>query len=417
VELADELRTKKEGHPRIKELRSGILAVNGRIREQVQTIKTSLGTEYDMVSRRERSLYDNIQQLKEEAISLSRQTLEYQALEEEYRQNKAFLEDMLARSKEADISTTTAVNNVRVIEPARPPGGPFKPNLRRTLMLSTVLGLFLGVGLVLGLDFLDQTLRNPDQIERFLGLETLTVLPKFTEAAARAMREAFQSLRTALILAARGPSCQVLQITSAVPAEGKTTVAWNLAKVFATGGSRVLLIDADLRKPRIHRLISAKNVRGLTSVVLGERGLDEVIHHQADLPNLDVVTSGPLPPNPPELFGKHTFLRLLSSARERYDWVILDTPPATSVTDPVMAARTVDMVLLVIQYAEARRQLQREAIRLMSRTGVRIAGAVLNKADLERDHYYYSGYYTYYHYGDDGTRTKPRKRKTAASAG
>ncbi len=279
-----------------------------------------------------------------------------------------------------------------------------------------MLGLFLGIGLVLGLDFLDQTLRNPDQVERYLGIETLTVLPKFTEESARAMREAFQSLRTALILASRGPSCQILQITSAVPAEGKTTVAWNLAKVFATAGSKVLLIDADLRKPRIHRLINAKNVRGLTSVVLGERELDEVIHHQADVPNLDIVTSGPLPPNPPELFGKNTFLRLLATARENYDWVILDTPPVTSVTDPVMASRTVDMTLLVIQYAEARRQLHREAIRLMSRTGVRIAGAVLNKADMERDHYYYSGYYSYYHYGEDPRTTQKTKKKTKAKA-
>ncbi len=411
VELTEKLRSMKEGHPQVQQLRSSIAAVNGRIHEQIQTIKTSLRTEYDMVRRREASLYSNIQQLKEQSIGLSKQTLEYRGLEEEYRQNKAFLEDMLARSKEADISGTTAVNNINVIEPARPPGGPFKPNIRQAATLSTVLGLLLGVGLVLMLDFLDHTVRTPEHVERYLGLETLTVLPKFTEDATRAMREAFQSLRTAVILAARGTGSHVLQVTSAVPSEGKTTVAWNLAKVLATGGARVLLIDADLRKPRIHRLINAKNVRGLTSVVLGERDLDEVIHQLPDIPNLHIVTSGPLPPNPPELFGKGTFLRMLAGAREDYDWIIVDTPPVTSVTDPVMASRTVDMLLLVVQYGGARRELAREAVRLLSRTGVRISGAVLNQVDMDKDHYYYSGYYSYYHYGEETTGNGKRKNK------
>jgi succinoglycan biosynthesis transport protein ExoP len=415
VELSDKLRDMKEGHPQIQELRSSLASVNSRIYEQIQIIKTALETDFSIARQREQSLFDNIQQLKGQSIDLTKQTLKYQRLEEEYQQSRTFLDNMLARSKEADLSKSTPVSNVRVIEDARPPGGPFKPNLRRSVALGGVLGLFLGVGLVLFLDFLDHTLRTPDQIERYIGLETLAALPKFTEDTARVLRESFQSLRTALMLAGRGDKCHIVQVTSAMPEEGKTTVAYNLAKVLATAGSRTLLIDADLRKPRIHRLINAKNVRGLTSVVLGERELPEVTHTVPEVPTLDIVTSGPLPPNPPELFGKHTFLRLLATARESYDWVVLDTPPVISVTDPVMASRTVDMVLLVIQYGGARRQLIREAVRLLSRTGVRIAGAVFNKVDIERDHYYYSGYYSYYHYGDDGARVKKKKAKAKAS--
>ncbi len=165
-----------------------------------------------------------------------------------------------------------------MIEPARRPDGPYSPNVRRTVMLATFLGLFFGIGLVLGLDYLDQTLRSPDQVEKYLGLETLAALPKMTDDNSRVLRESFQSLRTAIMLASRGEECHVVMVTSAVPEEGKTTVAFNLAKVLATGGGRVLLIDADLRKPRIHRMIKAKNVRGLTSVVLGERSAGEVIH-------------------------------------------------------------------------------------------------------------------------------------------
>jgi succinoglycan biosynthesis transport protein ExoP len=400
VELSDKLRTLREGHPTIQELRSRIAGVDARIQEQIDTIGASIQTDYDIARRREQALYDNIQELRDESIELSKQRLEHDRLQREYEQNKSFLEDMLARSKEADISSTAAANNVRVIEPARPPAAPYSPDLQRTLILAGLLGLAFGVGLVVFLDFLDQTLRTPDQVERYLGLEVLSVLPTLTEDTTRVLREAFQSLRTALILAARGDGCQVVMVTSAVPEEGKTTVAYNLAKVLATGGSRVLMIDADLRRPRVHQLIKAKNVSGLTSVVLGERATSEVVHGVPEVPNLDVITSGPLPPNPPELFGKPSFREMLDEACQRYEWVIIDTPPAASVTDPVMCARLVDMVLLVVQYAGPKRQLVREAMRLLGRTGVRIAGVLLNKVDLERDAYYYSGYYSYYHYGE-----------------
>jgi capsular exopolysaccharide synthesis family protein len=412
VELTEKLRTLKEGHPTIKELRGRIAGVEGRIENQINTISTSIETDYDIARRREQALYDNIQALRDESIELSKQQLEHDRLQREYEQNKAFLEDMLARSNEADISSTRAINNVRVIESAQPPGGPYSPNIRRSLTLATFFGLFLGVGLVLFIDFLDQTLRTPDQVERYLGAEVLSTLPKLTDDTARTLREAFQSLRTALMLAARGDGCQIVMVTSAAPEEGKTTVAYNLAKVLATGGAKVLMIDADLRRPRIHRIIKAKNVRGLTSVVLGERQASEVIHTQAEIPNLDVITSGPLPPNPPELFGKSTFRTMLEAARESYDWVVIDTPPVASVTDPVMCARVVDMLLLVVQYGGPKRQMVRESMRQLGRTGVRIAGVLLNKVDLERDSYYYSGYYSHYHYGDDSKKQK--KAKTQA---
>jgi len=415
VELTEQLRSLREGHPQIKELRAQMATLEQRIAERVDKIRVSLLTDFDIVSRRERSLYSNIEQLKEETIRLSRQTLELERIEREYNQNKAFLEDMLARSNEADISSTASVNNVRVIEPARPPGGPYSPNVQRTVILATFLGLFFGVGLVLGLDYLDHTLRTPEQVERYLGLEVLAALPKMTEKNARVLREAFQSLRTAIMLAARGEGCHVVMVTSAVPEEGKTTVAFNLAKVLATGGSRVLLIDADLRKPRLHRLIKAKNVRGLTSVVLGERAASEVIHAVPEVPNLELITSGPLPPNPPELFGKMTFRRLLEEARGTYDWVLLDTPPVASVTDPVICAGSSDLTVLVVQYGSTRRQVVREAIRLLSRTGVRIAGTLLNQVDIEHDHYYYAGYYSYTKYGYYGDQAPPASKQTSAA--
>jgi capsular exopolysaccharide synthesis family protein len=261
---------------------------------------------------------------------------------------------------------------------------------------------------VLGLDYLDHTLRSPDDVERHVGLETLTVLPTLTDKNVRTLHESFQSLRTAVMLAARGEESHVVMVTSAVPGEGKTTAVYNLAKTLATGGGRVLLIDADLRKPRLHRMINAKNVRGLTSVVLGERAASEVIHPVPKVERFDLMTSGPLPPNPPELFGKQSFKNLIEEARSNYDWILLDTPPVASVTDPVICASVAELLVLVIEYGSTRRQIVREAIRLLSRTGVRIAGALLNKVDVERDHNYYSGYYAYTRYGYYGDAPEVR---------
>ncbi|HSN55336.1 MAG TPA: polysaccharide biosynthesis tyrosine autokinase, partial [Candidatus Sulfomarinibacteraceae bacterium] len=416
--LTEKLRSLREGHPEIQDLRARIANLDQQILDQVEAIKQSIQTDFDIVSRRERSLYNNIQSLREQTIDLSKQTLELERLERDYNQNKAFLEEMLARSNEADIASTKTLNNVRVIEPALPPGGPFRPNPPRTIALASVLGLFLGIGLVVGLDFLDHTLRSPDQVERYVGLETLTVLPKMTKDNEHALREAFQSLRTALMLAARGDDCHVVMVSSAVPEEGKTTTIYNLAKALAAAGSKVLLIDADLRKPRLHRMIQAKNVRGLTSVVLGERTASEVIHHVPDVPNLDLITSGPLPPNPPELFGKHSFGRLLEEARAVYDWVLIDTPPVAMVTDPVICASSAELSLLVVQYGSTRRQVVREAVRLLGRTGTHVAGAVLNKVEIDRDPYYYGGYYAYTRYGyyGDSAVSKSGAHKATKSA-
>lgn len=402
VQLAEKLQVMKEGHPQIKELRSQLELVDRRIADQIAVLRTTIRTDFEIAQGGEQRLLENLQALRDQTLEQQRQAMDRERLEREYEQNRSFLEDMLARSKEADISSTATVNNVRVVEPAVPPKAPFSPNIPRTAVLALVLGGFLGVGLVLGLDYLDQTVRTPDQAEHYLGQEVLTALPKFGEDSARVLRESFQALRTAVMLAARGDGCHVLMVTSTTPSEGKTTVSFNLAKILATGGARVLLIDADLRKPRLHRVIRAKNVRGLTSVVLGERTIAEVMHATTDVPDLHIVTSGPLPPNPPELFGKPSFKAILDEARTAYDWVIIDTPPVASVTDPVMCARVVDMLVLVVEYGGPRRQLVRDGLRMLQRSGVRVAGLVLNKVDIERDHYYYSSYYAYYHYGSYG---------------
>ncbi len=400
LELDENLKTYREGHPVIKDLRGREAGVKAQIRDRIEAIIGALRTDYQIKRRREQSLFANIQQLRRQSIDLSKEMLEFEKLQREYQQNKAFYEQMMARSKEADISGTIAINNSRVIDVARVPSSPVSPNIPRTLMLSIVLGGFFGVGLVFLVDFMDQSIRTPEDVERYLGQEVFAVVPTYSEEKARAMREIYQGLRTAIMFAARGEGGQVVMVTSAGPGEGKTTTTFNLAKVLAAAGSRVLLLDADLRKPAVHRLVHVKNVRGLTSVVLGERTLEDVLHVSPDAPNLHAVTSGPLPPNPPEVYGKASFARLLEEARQSYDWILVDTPPVIAVTDPVVCSKLVDMVVMVVRYGELNRKMVQGALRDLSRAGSRVAGVVVNQVDVERDHYYYdSYYYSYYHYG------------------
>ncbi len=380
----------------LKELRTRLAGINELIHAQIATLTSSLQTNYEIAKDREQSLFSNLQQLKNQSVELSRQTLEFNRIEREYDQNKAFLGEMLARSKEADISSTASVNNIRIIEPAEAPGGPFSPNMQRIVILSVVLGLFFGVGLVLGLDFLDQTIRSPDQAERVLGLEVLGLVPEMREGMDSAAREAVQTLRTAVMMASKSEGGQVLMITSAIPGEGKTTVASELAKTLTRAGSKVLLIDADLRKPRIHRLLKTKNTAGLTTVMLGEVDIETVKHHLNDPVGLDVITTGPLPPNPPELFAKPSFKKMLDQARSEYDWIVIDTPPIASVTDPVICAAHSDMAIMVVRYAGARHPIIRTALRQLSRSGVQIAGVLLNRFDLSRENSY--SQYSYYRY-------------------
>jgi|AMFO01.1.fsa_nt_gi capsular exopolysaccharide family len=410
VQLAEKLRTYKSGHPVIKDLRARIQSLDAKIEDQIRRIVAGLETDYRIQLGREQALYDNLQSLRKQAIELSKQNLEYDKLEHEYEQNKKFYEEMLQRSKETDISSTAGLNNVRVIDPAVPPAGPYRPNPPRTLALSLVLGLFLGVGLVLGLDSIDQTIRTPEDVERYLGAEALVAVPEFSGESSPVAREVYHSLRTALMVAARDEGSQAILVTSAAPEEGKTTTAFNLAKTLAASGSKVLLIDADLRKPRLHRVIKTKNSRGLTSVVLGESEIPDVTHSLAYLPSLDVMTTGPLPPNPPELFSKSTFKAMLAAAREKYDWVLLDSPPVASVTDAVIASQVVDLVLLVVRYGFARRKVIIDALRQLNRAGARVAGIALNLVDIERDHYYYASYYSYYRYGYGDPQAAPEPK-------
>jgi capsular exopolysaccharide synthesis family protein len=407
VELTKNLQVYREGHPTIKDLRGRIAGIELRISDQIESVLNALRLDFEIMKRRERTLSSNLAQLREDSIELSQQTLRYETLKRDYNQNKTFYDSLLARSKEAEISGSISFNRVRVIDRARPARQPISPNLTRSVTMGTMIGAILGIGLVLTLNYLDRTLRTPNDVKRRLRLDVFAMVPAQTDVSKRIIREVFQGLRTALMFAAQPDTCQVVLVVSAGPGEGKTTTVFNLGKVLAAAGSRVLIIDGDLRKPRIHKILKLPSSDGLTSLVLGERDLSQVVYSIEG--TLDVIPCGPLPPNPPAMFGNPAFRRLLESFRQRYDWILLDSAPIISVTDSVVCASVVDMVLLVIEFGRLDHKMIQGAQHQLARAGANVVGAVLNKVDMEKKAYYYDPSYYSYYYGEEEYGENPKE--------
>jgi capsular exopolysaccharide synthesis family protein len=407
AELTKNLQVYREGHPTIKDLRGRIKGIELRIRDQIESVINALRLDFEIMRRREQTLSSSLAQLREESIELSQQTLEYETLKRDYDQIKTFYNGLLARSKEAEISGSISFNRIRVIDRARPAKQPVSPNLTRSVTMGLMIGALLGIGLVLTLNHLDRTLRTPTEIKRRLGLDVFAMVPAQTNVSKRIIREVFQGLRTALMFAAQADTCQVVLVVSAGPGEGKTTTVFNLGKVLAAAGSRVLIIDGDLRKPRIHKILKLPSSDGLTSLVLGERDLSQVVYCIEG--TLDVIPCGPLPPNPPAMFGNPAFRRLLESLRQRYDWILLDSAPIISVTDSVVCASVVDMVLLVVEFGHLDHKMIQGAQHQLARAGANVVGAVLNKVDMEKKAYYYDPSYYSYYYGEDEYGENPKE--------
>lgn len=396
VELSELKKTFKEGHPKVREVRSKLDELNAKVRSEINKIVGSIRSDFTIKKEREDSLLAKIQSLKEEAISAGQKNLELDKIQREYDQYKSFYQEMLQRSKEVDISGTVAVNNVRVIEPAIPPASPIRPRRKMNLGLAALGSLLLGVGIVYFLDYLDQTIKYPEDVEKYLGLAVLTTIPRYTPERVRVIRELYQTMRTSLLFSKQNAGPQVLLVTSSGPGEGKTTTSFNLAKILSAAGDRVVLIDCDLRRPSVHKHISVQNTKGLTSYIFQQATLTEVMR-PTDSDHFKVITSGPLPPNPPEMFGKKEFAALLAELKQNFDWVILDTPPVASVTDPVIICPSADMVLMVIRYNHLDRRVITGALKSLVAAKARIIGAVLNNIDVDRDSYYTTSYYYYYY--------------------
>jgi succinoglycan biosynthesis transport protein ExoP len=362
----------------------------------------SVRNEYETAVIEEQTFARNLEGAKHEATDLNRKGIGYGVMEREAKSNREVYQSLLTREKELRVSANSRTNNVRVVDRAEVPHGPITPAGRRTWLMSAFIGLVLAIAVALGLDYMNDTIKTPEDITQRLKLPFLGLVPAVrgdkhpllaSSHVPHDFGESFRSLRTSLLSKYPDEGTKIIIVTSAQPLEGKTTTAANIAMALAYGGSRVLLIDADMRRPGLHRPLRLTNERGLSQVLTGQARVRDVIQRTVD-PNLLAITAGRTPPNPSELLSSERMKTLLTNlAHGPFNWIIVDTPPVLAVTDAVILAPMVTGVTFVIGAEMTRRRLAERAIETVMQSRPRYAAVVLNKVNFAKNKYYYSRYY------------------------
>jgi polysaccharide biosynthesis transport protein len=422
TECAD-LRVKYlEGHPKFEACEKKVAAAKGALQDEIRTTLEAARLEYRQVAKTERNLQTLLNETKRDAFGLNQYERDYLELKRTYDNNQRLYELVLKRLKDTGVTGLLQVSNVRILDRARPAEKPVRPNVVQNLVLALLIGLLGGVGLVFGAEYLDTSITTQDQIEEKLGLTFLGLIPSIPKNSEGSPQDLFvfrqpkspvaecvRSVRTNLLFMSPEKPLKTILITSSGPQEGKTTTAASLAATMATSGNRTLLVDADMRRPRVHRIFGASNARGLSSLIVGEGTLDEVVQ-STEVSNLYVLPCGPVPPNPAELLHTSVFKALLSEMERKFDRVIIDSPPVGVVADAVVMATSVDGTLVVLKAGQTSRDLAKRAARQLADVNARVFGAVLNDLDLENQKYgQYYYYYRYgYYYGDGKSQSAKR---------
>ena len=400
-----------ERHPDIVKINSEIESAQLQVRTEVRRAIQAIETEYRSTLDEEQRLRREFDQQKLRAEDLSRKEVGYGVLERQSESNQRVYESLLQQQKELQVVANSRANNVQVMDRARVPDAPFAPNSRRDWMTAVAVGLMFSVGLVVMIEYLDDTIKTPDDVSRRLHLPLLGLLPAvrgdrpplLSADVPPDFNEAFRSLRTSLVFTSGDSSSHVIGVTSTGPLEGKTTTACNLALVLALGGTRVLLIDADMRRPSAHKTLGMTNAVGLSHILVGQGLIREAIQRTHD-PNLFVLTAGQPPPNPSELLASDRMQSLLASLENGpFDWIVIDAPPVLAVTDSVILGSLVAGMVFVVGSEMTRSTHAARAVEMLQTSNGKVLGVVLNRVDFARNKYYYPRYYGYHskgYYGD-----------------
>ena len=352
-----------------------------------------------------------LEKTKAEALGLNEKFVQYGALKREVETNRAMYEALFARLKEQNVTEESQSVNVWVIEKAETPVRPAKPNKKQNLLLGIVFGLFGGTCLAFFIEYLDNTIKTPEEAEERLGLPMLGVIEhcKFGKAGEVSQElislyekhsanvESFKALRTSVLLSSSDKPPGAIVVTSMMPGEGKTTVAANLAITIAQTGQRVLFIDGDMRKPRLHKIFKLDNSLGGLSTYLAGAPDGEEICQQGPLPSLSIIPAGPLPPDPSELLSSIRLKEFLSEQQNNFDIIIFDSAPIISVTDSLIISKSVDGVVVVTRAAATTYDVVRKGIKSLTDVNANILGMVVNGFDAKKYRYYYGKDYSQYY--------------------
>jgi capsular exopolysaccharide synthesis family protein len=408
-------------HPRMKAITAQMESIKKAYQEEIDGVLASFEKSYQQMVDNERSLKVMMDKEKKEAIELSKIEVDYKPLQRTAEQNAKMYGLIASRQKEIDTTGPMRANNVRVLERATVPGVPVRPRPLQNLMVGLLLGLGSGIALAFIIEALDNTLKTQSDVEQFLGVSVLGLVPIIgPTAGAEASQatdhlrerdlgvfldpksvaaECCRSIRTNILFMSPDRPLRTMVITSPSPQEGKTTSAINLGVTMAEAGGRVLLIDTDMRRPRLHRSFGVPNQTGISTVIVGKATIEEAVK-RTDVPNLDVLPCGPVPPNPSELLHTDRFAAVLEDCKKLYDRIILDSPPTSAVTDPAVLGNLTDGVVLVVKAGETTRESAMHARRQLLGAKARLFGVVVNAIDFSNPAYGYEYYYrNYYRYG------------------
>ncbi len=445
IDATEEAPEVKEIDNQIAELERQVKDVRGR---KSATILTNLETAFRETSSREQALRKAFEQQRGETVNQNEAAINYRIIQQEIATNKTLLDNLLQRSKENDVLMSNKPNNVSVVDYAVPAGGPIGPNRLRTVMMAMFLSFGLGVGFALFLEYLDDTVRSTEEVERLLHLPALAVIPSASGASGRRLAsapgalqkrngnngnpellmnvdshsplaESYRHLRTSVLLSTAGRAPKSLLVTSSLPGEGKTTTAVNTAVSLAQTGARVVIIDADMRRPRLRSIFGLTDGAGLSSILSSEVSEEDMLRLvvKEEETGLNILTSGPIPPNPAELIGSDQMRRLLDVLQREFTHVVIDSPPITSFTDGVLISTMVDGVLLVVHGGKSSRHVVKRSRQLLNDVGSKIFGVVLNNVSIQsQDYYYYQRYYSTRNYKSDVDEPIPPPPTSGASS-
>lgn len=401
TELSEKLG---ERHPEMVKIASAIQTTEIRLQAEIAKVAESVRNQFLAARAQESSLVAALDAQKSDALSLNRKGIEYGVLQRDFESNRQIYESLLQRVKETGVSAELKTSNIRVVDAAELPESPVTPRKGLNLLLALLGGGVFATGLVFFFEYIDNRIKTPDEITANLGLPFLGMIPLIdvqpsgpltpllNNGVPANFAEAFRSVRTNVLFSSAEEGSRSIVITSTGPGEGKTLISCNLAVALAQAGLRVLLIDADLRRPQVHGAFAQELEPGLSNLMVGSAKAGDSLKKTL-VPGLWTLTAGRIPPNPAELVGSRRFKEFLATMAQHFDWVVIDSPPVMAVTDVSLIAHSTSGVLFVVGAEMVSRHTARVAVEQLESASARIVGAVLNRVDLKHQAYYYSQYY------------------------
>jgi capsular exopolysaccharide synthesis family protein len=390
-------------HPDMLKIDSAIETTETRVNAEVQKVIQALRNDYQAALSNERALQASLDQQRAEAQELNRAAIQYGVLQRDATSNQTMFAGLLERSRETGISGELKTSNIRIVDQAETPRRPASPNKVTNLSLAFFGGAFLGIGLAFFFEYLDNRIKLPEEIKDHLGLPFLGMVPLFSigetvgppllgNGMPHEFSEAFRGIRTNVLFSSAEEGSRSIGITSTGPGEGKSVVSANLAMSLALAGQRVLLVDADMRRPKAHEFFNASLEPGLSNVMVGGAKASDAVRRTLT-PNMWFLPAGKNPPNPAELLGSKRFKDFMRSLSEHFEWVIIDSPPIMAVTDANVIAHGATGVIFVVGAEMTSRDAAKAALEQLDSVKAKHVGCILNRVDVRRNAYYYGRHY------------------------